>query len=231
MKFSYYFGLLIICAIYYIQANDILRPFITVSGTGEVKVEPTQALINIGFELHNKDIDGFPSQVDKKASDIIAYLKEKGIDAKYIHTLDITIYPHYPDDNSGNANPDYFVAQKSMIFVLKEITNYESIISELYYLDLNTINGITFQVEDETISRIESKRKAVENAKEVAQAMAEELGVEIGNVYSVTESYYSEPTFDQTEMVDNKFSSPNPSISGGEMIFSADVNVVFYIIQ
>jgi uncharacterized protein YggE len=235
MKSLYIFGLLLLSAAYYVTA-DIMPPLITVSGTGEVKVEPTEAQVSIGVELHDKDLDDLRNQIDKTTSDIIAYLKKQGIAAKYIQTSYITISPHYPEnDNSGNTNPDYYIGQKSMTFLLQKLDSYDSVMSGLYKLGLNAVNGITFQVADEATPTLESKKLAVADAKNSAQAMAEELGVKLGKVYSISEYSYSQPIMEQEE--DNEEVSSEdmvlagPSIAGGQISFSYDINVAFYIDQ
>ena len=233
MKALYSLALLLICSGYYVKA-DIMPPIVTVSGSGEVKVEPTQALVSIGVELHNKDIDELRTQVDKRASDIIAYLKKQDIAANHIQTSYITISPHYPeDDKSGNMNPDYYVGQRSMTFLLKKLDTYDSVMSGLYALGLNTVGDITFQVEDEETPKLESKRKAVVEAKESAQAMVEELGVNLGNVYSVSEDSNTEFVVMEAEagFATEDAELAGPSIAGGQISFTYDINVAFYIDQ
>lgn len=232
MKNLYLLGVLIICITYHAKADDILPPLIKVSGTGEAKVEPTEAVVSIGVELHNKDIDELRKQVDKRASDLIAYLKKQGIAAKDIQTSSMNTYPHYPEnDNSGNTNPDYYVGQKSMTFLLKKLENYDNILSGLFKLGLNRVDGVNFQVEEESKPKIEAKKKAVADAKKTAQTMAEELGVELGNVYSVSEDYTSGPVFVATAIDEEAADSTGSSVSGGQISFTSNVNVAFYIIQ
>lgn len=232
-KTFYIFAVLALCIANHVRADDILPPLITASGSGEVDVDPTEALVSIGIEQHNANLTALRQQVDKSASDIIAFLKDNGVEAKYIQTSYITVSPHYPDQStSGDTNPDYYIAQKSMTYLLKNLSNYDNIMSGLYDRGLNTVDGITFKVANDTQPQIDAKAKAVANAQDTAQAMADQLGVELGNVYSVTDNGGSGPIpLAQSFAMEADLGSSGPSVSGGQIQYTSTVQVAFYIIQ
>lgn len=239
-KLTYTFAALLFCLVIQSRADDqILPPLITTSGYGEVKVEPDEADVSISVQLRDTSVQQLRTQLDNTTSNIIAYLKDQGIAAKDIKTNYMTVYPYYSqsETNSGNTNPDYYVGQKSMTFLLKNLSDYDNIMSGLYDLGLNQVDGINFKVANEDPSKIEAKRRAVANAQDIATAMAEELGVELGNVYYVSDSSYGGPQplpifANAAVAMDSAGSgSAGPSVAGGEVTFSSNVNVAFYIIQ
>ena len=199
-KLIYSFAVLLLCLAIQIRAqNDdedqILPPLITTSGYGEVKVEPDEAEVSISVQLRDTNVQQLRTKIDNSTSNIIAYLKDQGIAERDIKTTYMTVYPFYSqsETNTGSTSPDYYNGQKSMTFLLKNLSDYDRIMSGLYDRGLNQVDGINFKVADEEPSKIEARRRAVANAKNLAESMADELGVELGNVYYVTDNSYGGP--------------------------------------
>lgn len=243
-KLTYIFAGLLLYLTLQARAQDL--PYITTTGYGEYKVEPDEAKVLIAIELRNEDAQELRRQIDNSTSHIIAYLKKQGVENKDITTTYVNINPYYSDDqaNTGKTTPDYYDGQKSMTFLLKNLTNYDPIMAGLYDLGLNRLDGIYFQVSNEEDKKIEALKRATENARRKAETMATALGVEVGNIYYVTDTSYggggpvpAPPMMADAAMAagsaseTSSESSVGPSISGGEILYSASINVVFYIIQ
>src|SRR5688572_23535044 len=150
-KLSYYTtGSLLIFCLLMIQlaAADVQPRLISISGVGEVKLEPDEVVVSIGIEIRDVSLHTAQAEVDKRASDVIAYLKKQGIEDKYIQTSYITLQPYYSyyGSGTGKTTPDYYIAQKTMTFVLKELSKYDSIMSGLYDVGINQVNDISFKM-------------------------------------------------------------------------------------
>src|SRR5688500_13587443 len=74
------------------QTQTPLR-LVTVSGTGEVKVKPNEAVINLGVESRSKNLDEARKQTDEKVRDVIKVLKNNGVDQKDIQTTYLNLFP------------------------------------------------------------------------------------------------------------------------------------------
>ena len=90
------------------------------------------------------------------------------------------------------------------------------------------INGPTFGFSDTTRLEEQALRRAVENAHSKAQALAQTAGVELGKVYSITQSAYSQPV---PRHLSNTMSlsraAESVPVSAGEDEITARVDVVY----
>src|SRR3989344_4600242 len=68
---------------------------ITVSGTGEVFAVPDTATFSVTVQEEAKEVQNAQEVATKKINDIIAYLKNEGIEEKDIKTTDYSVYPQY----------------------------------------------------------------------------------------------------------------------------------------
>ena len=237
-KIIFTLGLLFFCLACQTKADDNDESehpaLISVTGSGQVNVQPTEAVVSIGVEKRNPSVQTVRMEVDEITSNIIVYLKEQQIADEDIQTSYLTIYPYYSDnDNSQNVVPDYYVGQKGMTFVLKDLTNYDNIMSGLYDLGLNRVDGVIFTTPNQNDNAIEAKRRAVANARETASAIAGELGVSLGAVSSVSDASYGVPVFTTAALAEDSSAGAGsgPSISGGSLTYGASITVAFEIDQ
>jgi len=219
------------------RADDIPLPLMTVQGKGEVKIPPDRAAISIGVQLRNNTLSSVREEADQKSADIIAYLGNQGINSTDIKTSYVTLQPYYnyqPVDD-GDPSPDYYIATKSLTFILRNLSRFDDVMQGLYDLGVNSVNGIEFQINNEEEQKIIAKRRAVNNAQDAANAMAEELGINLGRVYSVNDQTASGgnpvPYYTNGDFATADDSSTGPSVAGGVVIVEASVAVNFYIID
>ncbi len=93
----------------------------------------------------------------------------------------------------------------------------------------NSINNVEFKAPDEEENKSLARQRAVSNARDIAGELASELGISLGNVYSVVEktpeNYY--PIYDEASADDS--SSSGPSIAGGVVVIESTVEIQYYI--
>lgn len=230
---------LLLAAIVVVQAQAqqrVLPPLVSVNGIGEVRVQPDQVMLTMGIEIREKTLEQARKQVDAKAAAIIAYLKKQGVDAKDIQTSYMNINPMYDGNSYGRTTPDFYLAQKTMTVLIRNITKFDELTSGLYAAGVNRIDGISFQVADIEKHKVEAQKRAVQNAKQKAQTLTSQLGGKVGSVYSINETspnggiprpYQAKMMMQEAAMMDG--SSGGPTIAGGELIITSIVDVSFII--
>ncbi|MBF8964650.1 SIMPL domain-containing protein [Pontibacter sp. FD36] len=214
--------------------QQIMPPLISVNGIGEVKLEPNEVVISLGVETREKTLDQARKQTDKQAAAIIAYLRKQGVDAKDIQTSFVNLQPIYSGNEFGKAQPEFYMAQKTMTIVIRKINRFDELLSGLYDNGVNRIDNIYFRVSDIEKHRAEARKKAVADAKQKANALTAELGAKVGKVYSINEhSSNGSPRIGYAKMsMDMEMAqSGGPSIAGGEVTVTSNVNVSFVIEQ
>ena len=210
-----------------------LPPLVSVTGTGEVRVQPTEVLVYLGVETREKTLDAARKETDKKAAAIISYLKKNGVDAKDIQTSFVTVQPIYNRGEYGVTTPDMYMAIKTMNIKIRKLDKYDEVLSGLYNVGANRIDGIQFQVADLEKYKTEARKKAVANARQKANLLTSELGAKVGRVYAINETTSGggpRPLY-KTAMMESAAADMDggPSIAGGEVVITSNVDVSFII--
>ncbi|WP_299824416.1 SIMPL domain-containing protein [uncultured Pontibacter sp.] len=210
-----------------------LPPLVSVTGVGEVKVQPTEVIVSLGVETREKTLDAARKETDKKAAAIISYLKKNGVDTKDVQTSFVTVQPVYNRGEYGITTPDMYLAIKTMTVKIKKLDKYDEILSGLYGVGVNRVDGIQFQVADMEKYKAEARKKAIANAKQKATLLTGELGAKVGRVYIINESTNGggpRPMYKTAMMESASFDAGGgPSIAGGEVVISSSVDVSFII--
>ncbi len=140
---------LLLLAFSHLQAqSDIpLPPLITITGYGEVKVRPDEVEISLGIHLRDETADMLSKLIDKRSSAVIKILRDANVTDQDIMTSGLSIQPYYADtsSSSGNNKPDYYNGEKSITFTLKNISNYDAIMTKIYDAGINTSLVFSFQ--------------------------------------------------------------------------------------
>ena len=227
----------------FVKSADIAPALITVTGSGESKGEPDEVSVTVGIQLRDKSVQQVSNETDSRASAVIAYLKSEGVDDSDIQTSYVTLQPYYSYTGSeaGQTSPDYYTAQQSLTFALKDLSAYDRIMTGLYDAGINSVSDISFKIENVEARKQEARKKAVANAKKIATTLTTGLGAKVGRVYTVSESttdgsnqppifYYAAASL-AAGSASNEGSNSGPSISGGEVTITSTVTVSFYIIN
>lgn len=224
-----------ICSFAQVTAQQqLMPPHISVSGVGEVKVKPDEVVINFGVENRSKQLDEARKQVDSKAAAVINYLKKQGVEERHIQTSYINVFPVYNNGDLGSPAPDMYMAQKTMTVVIKKLNKFDELMSGLYAVGINRIDGISFRAADMEKHQAEARKRAVANAKAKATMLTGELGSKINRLYSIDESSSGNggpsPMYKSSMRMEAQMAEDSgPSIAGGEVVVSSLVNVTFLI--
>lgn len=159
-------------------------PQVSVTGTAEIKVAPDEVVLRATILTRDVNLQEVKKTNDAIAVKAIAFLKEKGIKAEDIQTDYITIRPEYKT-NDIQLKPDFYIASKSIEVIIKKVELMEPMLSGLLANGVNSVDGITFRNSKYRELRIKARSMAVKFAKEKAEALANELGVKCGKVYSL----------------------------------------------
>ncbi len=219
-----------------LQAQTTPQPplrLINVTGTGEVKVKPNEAVINLGVESRSKSLDEARKQTDEKVRDVIKVLKSNGIDEKEIQTTYLNLHPDYERNHqTGQVTQTSYIASKGMTVVVKDLKKLEDLMIALGKTGLNRLDGIQFRTSELEKHRAAARKLAVAAAREKANALTTDLGVKTGMVQTINEVNFSSgprPMMYNTKMDMAMAESGGSSIEPGQITISETVEVSFRI--
>lgn len=199
---------------------------ITVTGLGEASTKADLAVIILGVETEGASAGDAVQENAVRMSNVIEALKNLGVDEDSMETSSFQVYRIYDDE----GNPKGYRVVNSLEVKTMKLDQVGRIIDVAIEAGANEVESIYFTISDEKLEDLEREAylKAVRDAKEKAKLIAEELGVEIAGVYSVSESLYRPYTYYEAGLKALGEAASTPII-GGTITVSASIQVIYEI--
>ncbi|MFW5714115.1 MAG: SIMPL domain-containing protein [Brevefilum sp.] len=165
-----------------------------VSGTGRVTIVPDLATINIGVRTEADEVAEALEGNTAQANAIADVLQEMGVAEEDIQTSNFNVYPSERyDPMTGQVEGRYFVVENTVNVKVRDLSQLGGVLSAVVEAGANNIYGINFSVEDREAATAEARQLAIEDAQAKAQAIADEAGVELGDVINISVSSSNAP--------------------------------------
>lgn len=215
---------------------------IWVTGTGQVSMEPDLVILNLGVESMADTVSDANSSAATAMDAIMRSLAENGVEERDIQTHNFNVRPQYEwieiDENGRRSSRRELVGYEvtnNLTAKIRDLEAVGSLIDEVITAggDATRFDGIRFTVEDTSDVMSQLREKAVMDAMEKAQQIADVAGVTLGSLGYLTDSTV------RTQSVDPYLSRAAfalaadevaaTSISGGELEVSLTVQAAFSI--
>jgi uncharacterized protein YggE len=206
---------------------------ITIEGRGEVRAAPDMATINSGVTTQGatarEALDANTAAMDE----LIATLKEAGIEPRDIQTSGFSVNPNYvytdARDQNGYSLPpkiNGYQVSNTVTVVVRDLADLGGILDQSVTVGANTVNGISFSVADPSDLLDEARQSAFEDARRKAELYAGVAGASLGELESIHESAnYGAPEpypmYARAEMAQ----AASVPVEAGELTFAITVNV------
>jgi len=213
-----------------LQAQDkVIQPQISVSGEGKVKVVPNEAIISVAVETKGEESSKVKKENDTSIDKVLKFLKSTKIDQKNIKTERVSLYPQHDYQKKKN----YYYASQTISIHLKDLSDYERIMSGLIEAGVNRINGVTFQSSEMEKLKSEARKLAVADARKKAQDFAGALGQKVGNAIIISDNsqpIYNPPMY-RNVMMEAKADADmsQQTLAVGEIEINTNVNITFIL--
>ncbi len=165
---------------------------INVSGVGRVKAAPDVADIGLGVTIRDQEAGGASQQAAEAMDAMVTALLAMGIAEADIQTTSLNLNPVY---NWESETPEItgWEANNLVNVTVREIDSVGAVVDTATAAGANSINGISFRVEDATEAEAAARSAAVADAKAKADQLAADAGVEITGIITITESGSQQP--------------------------------------
>lgn len=211
---------------------DELARTLSANGTVEKMVAPDQVEIYLAVETLDKSATVSQTENATITESVINALKTAGVTAKEIQTTNYSVQEQW--EWNGTLQKSVSVGYKTTNAIkvtLKDLTKTGTITDVAVSAGANRVDAISFTLskEKQEAEKQIALTEAAQAAKIKATAIASGLGVELGNIKTVTESYnYYTPNYRMydTVMSDGAEKSTT-SISPSDVSISANVSVTY----
>ncbi|NVO24853.1 SIMPL domain-containing protein [Donghicola mangrovi] len=203
---------------------------IQVVGTGTVVAEPDMAVITLGVSEEARDAAAAMETVSSKVAAILDALAQAGIAERDVQTQNVSVSPVWNNTSTGN-NPRItgFEATNTVAVRVRVLDSLGFVIDRVLDSGANQMNGLTFQITDDSALLEQARRAAVQDAMAKAQLYADAAGVTLGSVLTLQETGNMQETarMDMAMMAAPK----GAPIAKGELSQTATVSMTFAIQQ
>jgi hypothetical protein len=162
---------------------------ISVVGEGEVFAKPDVAAFSFSVESKEADATSAQDKAAETMDEILAYLKDEGVEEKDIKTEYYNFSPRYeypdvctawncPPRNDEPKLIGYQVTQSVSVKV-RDMEQAGKLVAGVGDKGAMNVSGVSFTIDDEESLKAEAREKAIADAKEKAEVLAANLGTRI----------------------------------------------------
>ncbi len=217
------------------EPPEIVRQ-ISVTGNGMAEADPDIATIVFGVDISSEDPGEAVAEATTMMNSAIDAAGAAGIAAEDMRTQSYSLWIeniYDPETYQYTGEKLYHVSHFETAIV-RDLASVGDVLATLVEAGVNNITSVTFSIEDRSVLFAQAREAAMADAVNRAEAIAEGLGVSLGEPTYVTEYGGGYTEFDQLgRMADITSSSAGilsgPCLTPGSFSTTASVSVSFEI--
>lgn len=214
------------------QASGAPRT-ITVSGRGEVKSVPDEALLSAGVLTQAKTAAAALAANSRAMNDVFATLRRLGIPEKSMQTSEFSVTPQYQTDRNGSTTQKIvsYEVSNTVSVTVDDLTKLGPALDALVASGSNALGGIAFTIRDPKPLMAQARAAAMRDAIDRAGIYAKAAGIQLGPIASIGEGGGEEaprPVYMRAMSMAAAPAAP-PPVAAGQDSVSATVSVTFAI--
>lgn len=161
---------------------------ISVSGEGEVMAKPDIGKFSFSVTESGVDAASAIEASGTKINNILAAIKEAGVEEKDIKTEYYNLYPKYKYESRpclpgvycpGEQVPDGFEVTQNISVKVRDLDKTGSLLTLASDKGATNISSLEFTIDDTDVLKAEARTMAIEDAKAKAEILADGLGVKL----------------------------------------------------
>lgn len=233
-----YFGVLIsnkLKAYDYIGKSAEEIHSISISGEGVVAAVPDIAQVDLGIRTHKLTVAEAQKENTTKMNDLIKELKGLDIEKEDLKTTNYNVFPQYKWDDGKKTLIGYRVDQNLQVKI-RNLDKVNQVLSKAAEKGVNDIGSLNFTIDDQEKLLQEAREKAIKNAQEKAETLAQTLKIKLGRIISFNEyqdsgdDYYYGAKQAGLSLMEESEALPQPDIQMGESEITVNVSINYEIL-
>lgn len=209
---------------------------IRVTGTGEARAKPDQAIADFGVETSAPTAQAAAAENAQRMDRVITALVRAGVPRDRIETRDYNVFPDYDPRpmESGEPRVRGYRVMNTVSATMDDIERVGPVIDAALAAGANRVHGVRFGLRDPHAFRQRAIDDAVRRARADAEALAAALGLGLGMVreaYTADVAMMQPPMMERMAMADMAQNAAPTPISPGEQTVRATVVIVYAIFQ
>lgn len=205
-------------------------PTLSVDGEGTGIAAPDRATITIGVTSQATDAGKAQNNNAWTTEQVNKALKALGIESKDIQTNNYSFHPNYRTSDSHRNEINGYTVNNSIIVIVRDIHKTGKVIDASLSAGANEIHSLDFTASDTQAVRKEALMKAVQDARNKADILAQGLGKRIIGIKTVSEStgYLESRRYDNAMLAAAKTAAAT-TIEPGSLSLTARVHIDYIL--
>lgn len=169
-------------------ATDPAEHTIAVSGTGTVTVKPDIADVRLGVSIQKRTVKEAQAAAAEAMAGAVAAIRKTGVASDDIQTTTVSLSPVYEYPQGGGQKLVGYQFTNQVAVTVRDLSKVADVIDGAIAGGANTVDGVTFRVNNAVAAESQARTAAMADAKARAQALATAAGVRITGVAQITET-------------------------------------------
>jgi uncharacterized protein YggE len=202
---------------------------LSLAAEASVSRAPDLAILSAGVQVNGDTAQAAMAEQARLMNGVMAALKAAGIADRDLQTSNLSLNPRY--EYRDNVEPKIigYTASNQLTVRVRNLDKVGQTIDALVSRGGNTLNGISFGLDKPEGIVNEARKAAMAEALARANLYASAAGLKVKRIVTISEGGGWAPTpVPMMAMARMEMAAPEPTpIAGGEVSFSASINVVF----
>lgn len=200
---------------------------LTIAASAEARRVPDIASLSAGVVSQASDAQAAMQANARQMEGVMAALEKAGIAERDIRTTGVNLHPQYRHSEDSAPAITGYQASNTVEVTVRDIARIGPTMDALVASGANHVNGPSFSIDQPGEARDEARRVALEEARERATMYAEALGLRVRRIVSISEARTGGPVYPLGMARMEMASAADTSVSPGENVVSADLEIVF----
>ncbi|MFI4853778.1 MAG: SIMPL domain-containing protein [Phycisphaerales bacterium JB065] len=217
-----------------VEASAVAElPTVSVSGKGTVSVKPDRATVSVGAWHQAETAIEAQSRVNEIIEEATKEIRKVKAEGMLIQTSGLSLSPVYNYQRDKEPKIIGYRASIMLTVRIDDIDKTGAVIDAAMETGVNQMHGVSFSLKDDSGARRDALKKAVQDGRQKAEAIADALGRPIQDLLEVSEQGVSVPIINRgiesyRTMAADSAATP---IEAGEIEISASVNISYSLGQ
>lgn len=160
------------------------RRTVSVSGHGEIEVEPDIATVEMGIFVFDRDLLNAKKEADGKIANLLGAFKNLEVKLDDVRTSQLYVKPKYKERDDNWQFVGYEIT-RSVTVTVRQMTQLNDILNKSIEAGANRVEEISLSSSREREIKDQAVAQAIENAKRRATRLAEGFGAKVGKVITI----------------------------------------------
>ncbi len=228
---SRHLSILILAAVLLAACGVPTPRTLTVTGHGEVQLQPDLVTVTLGVQTRRSDVTGAVEENNRVASAILAAARNIGVAEADMRTSYFSVYsqPEY-DEFGVLTNAVTYWVDNNLTVRLRDVSRLSELLQAAVDAGATNIFGVEFSIAETAAAEDDARQQAIGDARTRAEQIAGAAGLTLGEPTTISAGVFlPPPMFYGGEAAFGMGGGGGPPVATGTSTVSADVTITYVL--